>query len=563
MRSGRRQAAEQEVERRFCRARRASGGKNGDPMTDLSRRRLLAAGASAAASAAAVAGLSSCSGGDDASRSAKTAEAAASSPTAAPKNPAQWLIDENAKPGTDAWPVPDTPALWEKIRGYATATSINRGGTVDLRVSTAAPEWRVEALRMGWYGGVGARMVWQSESQKGVRQAAAVLNPAVGTWTAPWETSVQVTADQSWPPGMYLLKLVSSDGGMSYVPLVVRDDANAAALLIQSSVTTWQAYNEWGGKSLYDDVKTGNKGRADVVTFDRPYYRNGSGEYFGRESDMVMFVERLGLDVTYWTDLDLHAQPHKATEHKAVISQGHDEYYSTPMRRGLEAARDAGVNLAFIGANACFRKIRMVPNAAGENRLQVNYRSATRDPITATDPSEATVSWRSPPSNDPESSLIGNLYESNPVAGDMKITNADNWMFEGSGLRNGDVLPGLIGNEYDRVQPERTTPHDIEVLCHSPVVCQGKNTFADVTWYTADSGAGVFAVRTFEWVKRLGPDTSTRTPSAAHPQAALQKVTQNVFEAMAAGPAGRSHPAKRNLEQMGIVPGYVKNPPST
>ena len=96
MRSGRRQAAEQEVERRFCRARRASGGKNGDPMTDLSRRRLLAAGASAAASAAAVAGLSSCSGGDDASRSAKTAEAAASSPTAAPKNPAQWLIDENA-----------------------------------------------------------------------------------------------------------------------------------------------------------------------------------------------------------------------------------------------------------------------------------------------------------------------------------------------------------------------------------------------------------------------------------------------------------------------------------
>lgn len=534
-------------------------------MTELSRRRLLAAGASAAVAAY---GLSGCSGDEAASQTPGSTALGPGAPTSTsrhptPKNPAQWLIDENAKPGTDAWPVPDQPALWSRIRGYATTTSVNRGATFDLRVSTAAPEWRVEALRMGWYGGVGARMVWQSESLKGVEQPAAVLNPAVGTWTAPWDTSVQITADGSWPPGMYLLKLVSSDGGMSYVPMVVRDDDSTAALLIQSSVTTWQAYNEWGGKSLYDDVRTGNRGRADVVTFDRPYYRNGSGEYFGRESDMVMFVERLGLDVTYWTDLDLHARPHKAAEHRAVISQGHDEYYSTSMRRGLEAARDLGVNLAFIGANGCFRKIRMEPNDAGEDRLQVNYRSAARDPITRSDPSEATVSWRQSPSNDPESSLIGNLYESNPVAGDMRITNAENWMFEGSGLRNGDVLPGLIGNEYDRVQPEHPTPHDIEVMCHSPVVCKGRPTFADVTWYTADSGAGVFAVGTFEWVKRLGPDTSERTPSAADPQAALQKVTQNVFEVLAAGPAGHTHPARRNLEQLGIVPGYVEDPPST
>ena len=528
-------------------------------MTELSRRRLLAAGASAAAAA----GLAACSGDDDtASPGGGPDTTARPTTTEAPKKPAQWLIDENAQPGTDAWPVPDQPELWDKIRGFASATSIDRSGTVDVRVSTEAPDWRLEAFRMGWYGGVGARLIWQSESVKGLAQPEAVLDPAVGTWTAPWETNLQVTADDSWPPGMYLLKLIASNGGLSYVPLVIRDDANAAALLIQSSVTTWQAYNQWGGKSLYDDVTTGNKGRADVVTFDRPYYRNGSGEYFGRESDMVMFVERLGMDVTYWTDLDLHANPQKAAEHKAVISLGHDEYYSTPMRHGLEAAHDAGVNLAFIGANACFRKIRMEPNAAGEDRLQVNYRS-TSDPITATDPSEATVSWRQSPSNDPESSLIGNLYESNPVEGDLRITNAENWVFEGSGLHDGDVLPGLIGNEYDRVQPEKPTPPNIEVLCHSPVVCRGKDTFADVTWYTTESGAGVFAVGTFEWVKQLGPDTSMRAPSVADPQAALQRVTQNVLQAMSAGPAGTTHPAQRNLEQLGIVPGYVKNPPPT
>jgi hypothetical protein len=73
----------------------------------------------------------------------------------------------------------------------------------------------------------------------------------------------------------------------------------------------------------------------------------------------------------------------------------------------------------------------------------------------------------------------------------------------------------------------------------------------------------VFAVGTFEWVKRLAPDTAGRVPSAADPDAALQKVTLNVLGAMAAGPAGRMHPAQRNLEQLGIVPGYVKNPPPT
>ena len=527
---------------------------------------MLAAGVAAAAGV----GLGACSDDDGSataggSRAGSTTDGPTTVPVSTtPKNPARWLIDENARPGATGWQVPDAaPAVWEKIRGYATATSTDRGGTVALRVSTTAPEWRVEAYRTGWYGGAGARLVWQSETQRGVAQPAAVAEPAVGTWTAPWDTSMEVTADDSWPPGMYLLKLVSSDGGQTYVPLVVRDDASTSALLIQSSVTTWQAYNEWGGKSLYADGDSGNSGRADVVTFDRPYYRKGSGEFFGREFEMVQFVERLGLDVSYWTDIDLHATPAIATKHRAVVSLGHDEYYSTAMRRGLESARDAGVNLLFVGANACFRKIRLEDSDVGPFRKEVNYRSAATDPITATDPSEATVSWRQAPVNEPESSLIGNLYESNPVEGDMKIVNADNWMFEGSGLRNGDVLPKLVGNEYDRVTPERPTPPDIEVLCHSPVVVRGRNTFADVTWYTTDSGAGVFAAGTFEWVKKLAPDTTGRTPSAADPEAALQRVMENVLTAVSNGPAGAEHPAVRNLEQLGIVPGYVKNPPPT
>ncbi len=535
------------------------------PVAGISRRTALT-GAAAAVGAVVVGGALGARAGSADRPTVVLGGADAAGPTSTPPaaDPAQWLIDENAKPGAPGgWLVPDeAPQVWNRIRGYATATSVNRGEGIDLRVSTQAPEWRVEAYRTGWYQGAGGRLVWQSETQPGERQDPAVLDASVGTWTAPWRTNLSVSTD-GWPPGMYLLKLVSSDGGQSWVPMVVRDDTSTAALLVQSSVTTWQAYNSWGGKSLYADERGGNAGRADVVTFDRPYYRKGSGEFFGREFELVRFVEKHGMDVTYWTDVDLHATPDRVRSHRALLSLGHDEYYSTPMRRGLEAARDAGTNLVFLGANAVFRKIRLEPSETGPFRKEVNYRDASRDPITRTDPSEATVSWRSAPVNEPESSLIGNLYESNPVQADMVVVNTENWLFEGSGLRNGDVLPGLVANEYDRVTPERPTPESIEVFCHSPVVCRGKRSFADVTWYDAPSGAGVFAVGTFEWIKRLGDDVAGRAPSAADPPAAIQAVTKNLLDAVAAGPAGAAHPAERNLEQLGIRPGYVPDPPPT
>jgi hypothetical protein len=516
-----------------------------------------------AAGTAGAAGLAACAGDDDPTGEGSGGPGVEAAPTTAATNPAQWLIDENAREGSGDWTIEDDRVAWERIRGFADTTSIDRNESFQLFVSTEAPEWRIQAYRIGWYGGAGARLVWESETYRGEAQDPVVMDPTTRMVRAPWRANAEVRTDDSWPPGTYLLKVRSSDGGQSWVPMCLRDDRSTSALLVQQSVTTWQAYNEWGGTSLYAGTKEGAKGRADVVTFDRPYYRNGSGEFFGREFEFVLFLERNGYDVSYWTDIDLHARPELAGQHRAVVTLGHDEYYSTRMRRGLETARDAGTNLVFLGANACFRKIRLEPSENGEFRQEVNYRSASRDPITASDPSEATVSWRQSPVREPESALIGNYYESNPVDADMVIVDADSWIFEGSGLRNGDVLPGLVANEYDRVTPEAPTPDDIQVVCHSPVVCRGKRSFADVTWYTVPDGAGVFAVGTFEWIKRLAVDTSGATPSAADPPAALQVATRNVLDVVGAGPAGRPRPAERNLEQFGIRPGYVPDPPPT
>ncbi len=91
-------------------------------------------------------------------------------------------------------------------------------------------------------------------------------------------------------------------------------------------------------------------------------------------------MERLGLDVSYWTDIDLHERGQLATNHRAVVIPGHDEYYTVEMRQYLEAARDAGVNLGFFGANNIYRRIRLEPSAIGADRHEVNYRDAARGP---------------------------------------------------------------------------------------------------------------------------------------------------------------------------------------
>ena len=402
--------------------------------------------------------------------------------------------------------------------------------------------------------------MWSSDEQPGVVQAKATFDTATGMAEARWLPSLDVRPDADWPPGMYLIRLTSSDGGATFVPITIRDDASQAPLLVQSSVTTWQAYNGWGGANHYTGgVPPDPAKRGRVISFDRPYGGNGSGEFFGREFEFVYLVERLGLDVTYWTDIDLHERNELALRHQAVISLGHDEYYSTSMRAGLEQARDSGVNIAFFGANAIYRKIRLEDSPLGSSRRQVNYRVASEDPVNRKVPGEVTVSWRDSPSNEPESSLIGQMYECNPVKADMVIGDADAWMFAGSALKNGDRLPDAIGNEYDRVMPEAPTPDNIQVLAHSPVTCRGQKSYADATYYTHASGAGVFAIGTFWWIVPLKtecPDgVETRDGTRRESDCQIQRVVENILREFSIGPAGLRHPSQNNLAKFGITRG--------
>lgn len=546
----------------------APGPAPGPAATVDRRRRLLIGGALAvgglAATGAGVAfaarARSGTSGAADApsTTAASPTSIAATTTTADPRNIIQI---ENANPGTSDFAVRMEQPWVDLLHAWCDHDSAHRGETVTIYATTKAATFEAEAFRFGIYGGATGRRIWQAAAPiAGTDQPPPVVDPATNMRTcAHWAPSFTVQIGQDWTPGMYMFRLRSSDGGATFVPLTVLDDRKADVLVV-SAITTWNAYNTYGGASLYD----GDGGRSKVVTFDRPYHASGSGHFFGGEYELVQLVESMGLDVAYTTNVDLHARPEQieAGGYKVVVSLAHDEYYSVPIRRSLDAARDRGVNLIFLGANAGFRRIRLEPSPHGPHRLEVNYRVASEDPLFGTGDQElVTAEWRSPPAAHPEAALIGNSYESNPVKADMVVVAPDSWIFAGTGLAAGDRFAAMVQNEYDRVTPEVSgTPADIEVLCHSPLTCRGRASFADVTYYTAPSKAGVFATGTLWWERQLGP--LCRDDAASHTdQCHIRRITANVLEAFVAGPAGAAHPSVSNLAALGIRAGYIDGAP--
>ena len=211
---------------------------------------------------------------------------------------------ENAKPGAADWVI-TAPSSTPTVEGYASHTSVNRGETIRFFVSSSAPTYTLDIYRMGWYGGAGARLM-RSVTLAGSQQPTPQPDPATGLIECDWPESGRVTipqtADKSdWATGIYLAKLTPSAGTQSYMIFVVRDDDSRSTYVYQSTATTSQAYNNWGGKSLYT-YNSVNSSPARKVSFNRPYardgYRGGAGQFLNHEVNFIRFLEREGYDVS-------------------------------------------------------------------------------------------------------------------------------------------------------------------------------------------------------------------------------------------------------------------------
>lgn len=469
---------------------------------------------------------------------------------------------ENAKPGTSQWKL-NNPALQHQIEGYVSATSFNRGETVSIYVNTAASTFNLDVFRMGYYGGAGARQVYSAANLKGGAQKMPCLNPdgvIECDWTVSHAFTVPATTDPAqsnyWASGVYLARITANNSARndSYMIFVVRDDARTASFVAQLPVSTYQAYNYWGGKSLYtgcvDHTATwacpNGQPNATAVSFSRPYipssnpaaaYGAGAGEFLTNvqtvqegypissaafDYNMVRWLEKQGLDVKYITNLDLHRDSNVLHDALAFVSFGHDEYYSSTMWNNLVAARDAGINLAFFSSNQIYWRVRFAAGSRGQpNGIMLCYKYVP-DPIASGD--LRTGLFRD--LGKPEAALIGGQYVAAPVTGDIAVTNADHWLFSGSGASNTTVLRGLLGYEVNAIAPT-ISPANVESLAHTT----GDGFESDVSYYVAPSSAQVFATGSMAWAWGLD-DYVANGLRQSYSSPIAQKVTANVFDAL-------------------------------
>src|SRR5438552_476944 len=274
--------------------------------------------------------------------------------------------------------------------------------------------------------------------------------------------------------------------------------------------------------------------RAVNVSFDRPYADQGSGQLLSFELQLVRWLENKGYDVTSSTDVDTHANGAELLRHKGFFSAGHDEYWTKEMYDAAQNARDAGVSLAFFGANAVYWQARFETSAGGvANRVLVCYKNASIDPVQGP---TTTVLWRDRLLNRPEQGLIGVMFTSEVATGNnvpYVVTNSSHWTYQGTGFNDGDSVAGIVGYEMDRLMPNYPAPNAISqtLLSNSPFInTSGVADYANSSIYQAPSKAWVFATGTMSWSWALD---NTKTSVQVDPR--IQRTTANVLSAFLTG----------------------------
>lgn len=448
------------------------------------------------------------------------------------------IWSENVRLGTNAW---DRGPLGadSQIGAYGLPFSLQAGDTLHLFVSATRGPVSVKIYRLGWYGGAGGVEVASRSGLPAVDQgpcSPALPGPSVCNWSETDRLPVG-----AWVPGVYVARLADALGRARLFPFVVRS-SRPAAFTVVLPFGTYQAYNRWGGSSLYGGPGTTHQesydNRAVKVSFARPF-SNGilQGSFFGTDYMLVRWLEQNAYDVNYITDYDFHLGVGVEQGSLGWLFAGHSEYWTWPMWLRANAGRDQGINLAFLGGNDIYWLSRFETISVNglEAPVLVCYRDASRDPMGGS-PGMATVLFRSPPNNTPENSLVGvmsmepSLVKDPPI--DLVVADASDSLMGGTELATGEHISRVAGWEADRIVDNGLTPPGIRVLFQSPYVSGSDSVTPGLMQSTVyrwqPSGALVFAGGEpgFAW------GVETYRNWVARP--ALQQLLKNVLQAFIA-----------------------------
>ena len=482
--------------------------------------------------------------------------------------PANPIVAENCLTGNPAseWDISGVGST--SIQGFATDISVNKGGTIQFKIkSTTATAYRLDIYRSGYYAGNGARKVASilpsvslPQSQPNCLTNAATGLVDCGNWAVSASWAVPATAVS----GIYFAKLTATAGttGSSHIMFIVREDGGNSDILFQTSDTTWHAYNDYGGNSLY----TGSPaGRAYKVSYNRPFttrgISNGQDWYFANEYPMVRWLESNGYNVSYSTGLDTDRRGSELLKHKVFLSVGHDEYWSGGQRTAVEAAREAGVHLAFFSGNEVFWKTRWensIDASGTPYRTLVCYKETHAN--AKIDPTPTwTGTWRdprfSPPADGgrPENALTGTVFMVNAGDAPIKVSEAEGKMRLWRNTSFATLAPGtsattvnsVVGYESDDAPLDGNTPAGwirlstnvfsvtSYLLDYGSTYGSGTSTHS-LTLYRRPSGALVFGAGTIRFSWGLDANHDIAGPAT---DSKMQQMTINLFADMNVQPA--------------------------
>ncbi|MGO9211040.1 MAG: N,N-dimethylformamidase beta subunit family domain-containing protein [Terriglobales bacterium] len=502
-------------------------------------------------------------------------------------SPANAIEAENCLPGTpqSQWDI--SGAGDPSIQGFATDISFNVGQTVSFKINTSATAYHLDIYRMGYYQGTGARLIVGKALNNAILPSVTLpqTQPACVTDTTTnlvdcgnWAVSASWAVPATATSGIYFAELVRDDTvGTSHIVFIVRNDSSTSAVLFQTSDETWQAYNDFGGHSLYGPTGVfNNTQRAYKVSYNRPFHTRSlepASWVFYAEYPMVRWLEANGYDVTYFTSLDAARTGSAILKHKLYLAAGHDEYWSGPKRTNIQAARTAGVNLGFFTGSGGFWKTRWENSIDGTStayRTLVSYKETLGETkIDPLDPPTWTGTWRdptfSPPADggNPENAVTGTLFRVSGCGADntdlsMQVPAADGQMrfWRNTAIASQTTgqtfaLPaGTLGYEWDvdadngfrpaGLFPLSTATYNLTtdyLIDYGATYGAGAATHHS-TLYRAASKALVFGAGTVQW--SWGLDSTHDTYCGSGPYVTdpnMQQATVNLFADMGVQPA--------------------------
>lgn len=481
--------------------------------------------------------------------------------------PFRWLIPtggpqpsveaENRNRGTRSWRLPG-PARYPgglaygAVTGYVAASTITPGRL--QRIYVSAPGSRsvwIHIFRIGWYGGAGGREVLRSARLPVTRQPPCRHSFRTGLTACDWHPTLSFRIPAALPTGIYIAKL-STNAGQRDCLFVVRS-IRPQPLLAQLPTSTYEAYNAWGGDSLYP----GGTNRVGItgttqgveVSYDRPYDSGtGAGQFFARDVAMVWFLERHRYPVSYTTSESVDAHPDQLVGSRAVLDFGHSEYWSERQASAFARARDHGTSLLFLSSDTMAWRIRY----AHRDQTIVAYKEHA-----ARAPDRSQPAGRFP---DGGASLTGSVYTGcitprliaagpptyryyawAPAPGLRPA-----WLFAHTGITATTQIAGIVGYELD--MRTGASPRGTQTVGQGAAACMGPErgepapgpgeNLAQSTLYTTRRGALVFNSGTLGWELGLEPvrSASPNAPSAPDPR--LVRMTRNLLARVLSARAG-------------------------